>query len=188
MKKIQIFALLVLVAFCLNCCANIIGKHEKQTTQLITMPNGQIQTVYTRETDGFSNKTESPVETANADRIHAEADYIRSIAKSFNNLSGGANQSVTVIPGNIQKIQGIKMVRVRNKSRNYIITIDSAPFKGLELGPGEESILPQPLSFGKYTLIYTEYRAGSPSSMAYSNTKTVFVNIDKDANFINVYE
>ncbi len=99
--------------------------------------------------------------------------YIK--VKAGDNL--GNTGTGTVSTGNtgsdINNGGGVAMLVIHNTS-NYTITVNSAPFTGTTLAPGQVSVVPQPVAVGLYTLVYTKYYNNSSPSI------TKYIGITQD--------
>jgi hypothetical protein len=99
--------------------------------------------------------------------------YIK--VKAADNL--GNTGSSTVSTGSngsdVNNGGGVVMLVIHNTS-NYTITVNSAPFTGTTLAPGQVSVVPQAVNVGLYPLVYTKYYNNSSPSI------TKYIGITQD--------
>jgi hypothetical protein len=120
-------------------------------TTIVKNEKGEIiKSEYTRTVRGFSNNDpETASLWANADRR----------ARATNQEDLTKNRTVDL--------------PIRNTTKDYAVIVNSPPFHGLQLGPGDMSNYSVPIPVGVYPLTYTWYKIGSDSH----GTKTVYINI-----------
>lgn len=84
---------------------------------------------------------------------------------NLGNTGTGTNGSGVTGTGNdVNNGGGVAMLMIHNESK-YTITVNSAPFTGTTLAPGQVSVVPQPVAVGLYTLVYTKYYNNSSPSI-----------------------
>jgi hypothetical protein len=148
------FGLFSLVIILSGCALLTPPTWINANTTIVKNEKGEvIRSEYTRTVKGFSN---NDPETAS---LWASADRR---ARTTNQEC--LTKAVTIdLP-------------IRNTTKDYAVVVNSPPFSGLQIGPGDVSDYSAPIPIGVYPLSYTWYRIGSDSH----GTKTVYINVPEN--------